>query len=82
MHLIWKKKRAEMPQNDVKRQQAEENTNETEKRMNEAESAYKTAMEEVEKQKKEAAFYKMMYEDALEKVRRFALGGGITQYAE
>lgn len=73
--LDLEEKRAEMPQNDVKRQQAEENTNETEKRLNEAESAYKTAMEEVEKQKKEAAFYKMMYEDALEKVRHFALGG-------
>lgn len=72
--LDLEEKRAEMPQNDVKRQQAEENTNETEKRLNEAESAYKTAMEEVEKQKKEAAFYRMMYEDALEKVRHFALG--------
>ena len=56
--LDLEEKRAEMPQNDVKRQQAEENTNETEKRLNEAESAYKTAMEEVEKQKKRRRFTK------------------------
>lgn len=70
--------RATVPQKDVLRQQAEENTNDAEKRLKEAESGYKTAVEALEQARKEAAFYKMMYEDVLEKTRRLAVGGGIT----
>lgn len=67
--------RATVPQKDVSRQQAEKNTNDTEKRLKEAESGYKTAVEALEQARKEAAFYKMMYEDVLEKTRRLAVGG-------
>lgn len=67
--------RATVPQKDVLRQQAEENTNDTERRLKEAESGYKTAVEALEQSRKEAAFYKMMYEDVLEKTRRLAVGG-------
>lgn len=70
--------RAEMPQKEDLKQEAEENTNEAEKRLNEAERGYKQAMESLEQARKEAAFYKMMYEDVLEKTRRLAVGGGIT----
>lgn len=67
--------RATVPQKDVSRQQAEENISSTEKRLKEAERGYKTAVEELERSRKETAFYKMMYEDVLEKTRRLALGG-------
>lgn len=74
--------RATVPQKDVSRQQAEENISGTEKRLKEAERGYKTAVEELERSRKETAFYKMMYEDVLEKTRRMALGGGLTRDAE
>ena len=38
------------------------------------------AEKETERALKEAAFYKMMYEDAMEKMKHFALGGGLTGY--
>lgn len=82
IHLDLTAERATVPQNDVSRKQEEENTSGTEKRLKEAESGYKAAAEELERARKEAAFYKMMYEDVLEKTRRLALGGGLTQYAE
>ena len=37
------------------------------------------AEEETKKALKEAAFYKMMYEDAMEKMKHFALGGGTNR---
>lgn len=68
--------RATVPQNDVSGQQTEKITGEAEKRLKEAESGYKQAIESLEQARKEAAFYKMMYEDTLEKTKRFAVGGG------
>lgn len=44
-------------------------------RLNEAERAYKQALEELKKNRKEAVFYKMLYDDTIEKMKHFALGG-------
>lgn len=71
------KERATVTQNDVSEQQTEKITGEAEKRLKEAESGYKQATESLEQARKEAAFYKMMYEDMLEKTKRFAVGGGV-----
>ena len=68
--------RATVPKSDVSGQQTEKITGEAEKRLKEAESGYKQAIESLEQARKEAAFYKMMYEDTLEKTKRFAVGGG------
>lgn len=52
-----------------------------EKKQEQAEATATVAKKETEKALKEAAFYKMMYEDTMEKMKHFALGGGLTSYA-
>jgi mRNA interferase MazF len=67
------------PQRAAERHEKAEKAEFTEERLKEAERAYKQTLEGLEESRKETAFYKMLYEDLLEKTKRFAVGGGTAK---